>query len=395
MTDPAERLLIDNARVYAPDLVADSGWLLTQGRRIAGYGYGRPPQFTAGVPVRRIDARGRHLLPGFIDVHVHGADGYEVMDASAAGLRAMARFFCRHGVTGFLPTTLTAEAAATLRTLDTVAATSGPVVGGASILGAHLEGPYLNVAKCGVQDPRYIRRAEPEETSVLLDRGIIRLLALAPEFEENLQLLDECVRRGVTVALAHTDADYEQVLAAVERGARQATHTFNAMSSFGHRQPGVAGAVLALPQLRAELIADTVHVHPAAMRALVAAKGPSGVILITDARRATGMSDGEDVSDGRIIRVRDGAARLPDGTLAGSVLTMEVALRNVARATGLSLQELWPMTSLNAARAVGVSAMKGSLEVGKDADLVLLDDQFDVAFTAAEGLVVYDRDAGG
>ncbi|HEY8745343.1 MAG TPA: N-acetylglucosamine-6-phosphate deacetylase, partial [Chloroflexota bacterium] len=387
MADPTPQLLIHNVRVYGPDLVASPGWLLTEGSSIAGSGQGRAPQFPANVPLRLIDGDGRHLLPGFIDLHVHGAAGHEVMDASATALRAMARFFVRHGVTSFLPTTWTAPPEATLHAIDSIAAAVGPVEGGATILGAHLEGPYLNVAKCGAQDPLAIRRADPAETSVLLDRGVIRLLALAPEYEENLALLDECVRRGVTVSLAHTGASYEQVLVAAERGARQATHTFNAMTGFGHREPGVAGAALALPQIRCELIADTVHVHPAAIRVLVAAKGPAGVILITDAIRATGMPDGDYAIDSRTITVREGQARLPDGTLAGSVLTMDVALRNVAAATGLALVALWPMTSLNAARAVGLSARKGSLEVGKDADLVLLDDRFEVALTVAEGAI--------
>lgn len=395
MIDPTPRLLIHNARVYAPDLVASPGWLLTQGRSIVGYGHGRPPHFPTSAQVREIDGGGRHLLPGFIDLHVHGAAGHEVMDATVTGLQAMARFFARHGVSGFLPTTWTAPPEATLLAIDAIAAAVGPVAGGATILGAHLEGPYLNVAKCGAQDPQSIRRADPAETSVLLDRHVIRLLALAPEYEENLSLLDDCVRRGVTVSIAHTGATYDQVLVAAERGARQATHTFNAMTGFGHREPGVAGAVLALPQIRCELIADTVHVHPAAIRVLVAAKGASSVILITDAIRATGMPDGDYRIDSRAITVRNGQVRLPDGTLAGSVLTMDIALRNVAAATGLSVRELWPMTSLNAARAVGLSAQKGSLEVGKDADLVLLDDQFQVALTVAEGAVVYERGVDG
>jgi N-acetylglucosamine-6-phosphate deacetylase len=392
-SDSKTRLLVENARVYGPDRVAEPGWLLTEGRQIIGMGHGRPPQFDGDQSTRTLDAHGRHLLPGFIDLHVHGAVGHEVMDASAEGLRAMARCFAQRGVSSFLPTTWTAPAEATLRALDTIASVRGAVAGGASILGAHLEGPYLNVAKCGAQDPRHIRRADPEETNTLLDRGIIRLLALAPEYAENLQLIDDCVRRGVTVSIAHTNATYEQVLEAVERGASQVTHAFNAMTGFGHRELGVAGAMLAVPQVRAELIADTVHVHPAAMKVLVAAKGTAGVILITDAIRAAGMPDGDYGIDSRTVTVRDGAVRLPDGTLAGSVLTMDVALRNIVAATGLPLHELWPLTSLNAARAIGLSAAKGSLEVGKDADLVLLDDRFHVQLTVAEGAVVYDANS--
>ncbi|MGI8914148.1 MAG: N-acetylglucosamine-6-phosphate deacetylase [Chloroflexota bacterium] len=386
----AAQLLITNARIYGPDRTADAGWLQTAGRRIVGIGYGRPPHSPAAESVRQIDAQQRHLLPGFIDLHVHGAVGHEVMDASVAGLQAMARCYARHGVSGFLPTTWTASPEATLRAIETIADARGPVAGGATILGAHLEGPYLNVAKCGAQDPRFVRRADPVESAQLLERGVIRLVALAPEFAENLRFIDDCISRGVTVSVAHTGATYEQVRCALEHGASQATHTFNAMTGFGHREPGVAGAVLALRHLRAELIADNVHVHPAVMRVLVAAKGTADVILITDAIRATGMLDGDYGIDSRTVTVRNGAVRLPDGTLAGSVLTMDVALRNIAAATGLPLRDLWPLTSLNAARAIGLSAAKGSLEVGKDADLVLLDDQFQVMLTVAEGAVVYE-----
>jgi N-acetylglucosamine-6-phosphate deacetylase len=389
--DDMTRLLIRNARLYTPDLVAEPGWLLVEGRRIFGLGHGRPPDFPLGPGDRDIDAAGRHLVPGFIDLHAHGAVGHEVMDASVEGLQAIARCYAQHGVSSFLPTTWTEAPATTVHVLDVIASAVGTITGGATILGAHLEGPFLNVAKCGAQDPRYIRRADPAETAQLLGRCVIRLVALAPEYAENLALLDECVRQGVAVSIAHTEADYAQVLLAAEHGATQATHTFNAMTGFGHRAPGAAGAVMTLPQIRCELIADTIHVHPAAIRVLVAAKGPSGVILVTDAIRATGMPDGRYAIGSRTITVRDGAARLPDGTLAGSVLTMETALRNVAEATGLPLAMLWPMTSLNAARAIGVSAAKGSLEVGKDADLAVLDDTFGVRLTVAEGTVVYEQ----
>jgi N-acetylglucosamine-6-phosphate deacetylase len=315
------------------------------------------------------------------------------MDASLDSLQAMARFYARHGVTAFLPTTWTASHPAILRALDCIAAALGPAPdGGSTILGAHIEGPYLNPARCGAQDTHYIRRADPAEARQLLDTGVVRLLALAPEFDENLALVDECVRRGVTVSAAHTDATYEQIKAAVGRGLRHATHTFNAMRPFGHREPGTAGAVMAFPEVRCELIADNIHVHPAAMKILVDVKGPSGVILITDAIRAAGLPDGDYQLDDRLVTLRDGAVRLPDGTLAGSVLTMDAALRNLLRATGRPLREVWPMTSLNAAEAIGVSATKGSLEAGKDADLVLLDGDLSVCFTIVGGELVYQAE---
>ncbi|MEP7358515.1 MAG: N-acetylglucosamine-6-phosphate deacetylase [Anaerolineales bacterium] len=387
MTTPP--LLIENAHLYGPAADWDPGWLLADGGRIQQLGQGQPPELSAHPALRRIDARGLALLPGFIDLHVHGAAGHEAMDASRDGLHAMARFYARHGVTGFLPTTWSAAHPALLRALACIAAAVGPVPGGASILGAHVEGPYLNPARCGAQDTRLIRRANPGETLQLLDTGVIRLLALAPEFDENLDLLDECVRRGINVSAAHTDATYAQIQAAVGRGLRHATHTFNAMRPFGHREPGTAGAVMALPEVRCELIADTIHVHPAAIKILFDVKGPAGVILITDAIRAAGQPDGDYALDDRPVTVRDGAVRLPDGTLAGSVLTMDAALRNSLAATGRPLRELWRAASLNAAQAIGLSASKGSLEAGQDADLVLLDAQHNVCFTIVGGEIVY------
>lgn len=385
------RLLITNAHMYGLREVWAPGWLLTDGREIKLMGAGGPPDFPAGFITEQMDVRGLHLLPGFIDVHVHGAAGHELMDASPDGLRAMARFFVQHGVTSFLPTTWTAPCEATLKALAVVAEVQGPVAGGATILGAHVEGPYLNPAKCGAQDPHLIRRAERDEALAFLETGVVRLLALAPEFPENLWLIDECVRRGITVSAAHTAATYAQMVTAVQHGLRQATHSFNAMLGLGHREPGTVGAILTLPEIQCELIADNVHVHPAAVQLLAKAKGPGGVILITDAMRATGQPEGEYQIDTRTVQVQGGAVRLPDGQLAGSILTMETALKNFRQATGLTLQEAWPATSLNAARAIGVSARKGSLEVGKDADLVLLDDAGDVRLTVAEGVVVYQR----
>ena len=384
-----EGILIRNARVYTPAGVYDPGWLLAEGETIRALGPGRPPAFNPMQVSREVDAGGRRLLPGFIDLHVHGAVGHEVMDANPEGIREMARYYARHGVSAFLPTTWTAGRESLMAALAAVEQVMGPVAEGATVLGAYVEGPYLNPEKCGAQDTRHIRRAERAEAQAILDTSVVRVLALAPEFEENGWLIAECVRRGVTVSAAHTTAGYEVMCAAVERGLRQATHVFNAMVGLGHRQLGTVGAALALPAINCELIADNVHVHPPAMKILVDVKGPEGVILITDAIRGAGLAEGTYAIDERTVTVRDGAVRLPDGTLAGSILTMEQALRNVQAATGRPLAELWPMASLNAARAIGVSARRGSLEVGKAADLVLLDEDYDVVLTVAEGRVVF------
>jgi N-acetylglucosamine-6-phosphate deacetylase len=275
------------------------------------------------------------------------------------------------------------------KALELVEEMQGRIQDGATILGVHLEGPYLNPVRCGAQDVNQIRRAEREEALEFLEAGAIRLLAMAPEYDENLWLIDECVRRGITVSAAHTTATYEQMQRAVAHGVSHLTHSYNAMQPLGHRELGTIGAAMALPQIHCELIADNIHVHPAAQKILVDVKGNSGVILVTDAVRAAGLPEGEYMLDDRSIHIRDGAVRLQDGTLAGSTLTMERALKNVTAATGRPLAETWRMSSLNAARSIGISAKKGSLEVGKDADLVLLDEAYRVHQTMVQGEVIF------
>lgn len=383
-----DAVLIENARVITTSGEWERGWLRWQGQEIVGMGPGTAFD-DDGMEV--IDANGLTLLPGFIDVHVHGAIGNDAMDANPDGLRAVSKFYAQHGVTAFLATTWTDTSERIRQALETISVTRGSQPEGATLLGAHLEGPYLNPQKCGAQNLSLIRRADPEETMGWLELDVIRLLSLAPEYEENLWLIQECANRGISVSVAHSAANYEQVQRAVSLGLNHATHTFNAMSELHHRNPGTVGAVLTMPEIRCELIADNIHVHPAIMKLLFAAKGPDKVILITDAIRGTGMPDGEYPVDDRAIIVKNGVARLADGTLAGSTVTMDRALANFMKATSESLADIWQVSSLNAARTIGVDDRKGSLDVQKDADLVLVDDAMNVEMTVVEGRVVYQR----
>ncbi len=386
---PSENaVLIENARIMTTSGEWERGWLRWHGSQIVGMGSGNALD---DDDVEIIDASGLTLLPGFVDVHVHGGVGYDAMDADLVGLQTVAQFYARHGVTAFLATTWTDTPTRITKALETIAAAKGPQVNGATLIGAHVEGPYLNPQKCGAQNLGLIRQADPEEAMDWLEMGVVRLLSLAPEYEENLWLIQECANRGITVSVAHSAATYDQVLRAVQLGLRHATHTFNAMSELHHRNPGTVGAVLTSPEVCCELIADNIHVHPAMMKLLLSAKGPDGVVLITDAIRGTGMPDGEYPVDDRTIIVKNGVARLADGTLAGSTITMEKALANFLKASGRPLMEIWQVSSLNAARAIGIDDRKGSLDVQKDADLVLLDDDMNVQMTVAEGRIVYRR----
>jgi N-acetylglucosamine-6-phosphate deacetylase len=341
--------------------------------------------------VTRIDGHGLTLLPGFIDVHVHGALGHEVMDADADGLAQMARFLAGHGVTSFLPTTWTGPRDRTLAALECIAETMRRPrpPGAARILGAHMEGPYLNPKRAGAQDPAKMRPPEPGELERFLDVGIVRLMTVAPELPTNGPVLDELRRRGITASAGHTDATYAQMVEAVERGVRHATHTYNAMRPLHHRDPGTVGACLTLDALRCELIADGHHVDPVAMDVLLRARGITGVVLVSDAVRPAGLPEGLHPLDDRTVEVRDGSVRLPDGGLAGSVLTLDRALRNLADATGRDFAELWPTASANAANSIGVSDRKGRFEAGLDADLVLLDADATVQAAIVEGEPAY------
>ncbi|MEP7286000.1 MAG: N-acetylglucosamine-6-phosphate deacetylase [Chloroflexota bacterium] len=383
------QLLIHNIYPLLNNAQPERGWILIEDARFAQIGTGDAPTF---ADAEMIDGGGKTALPGFIDLHVHGALGHDTMDATPEGLEAMSHFFATCGVTSLLPTTMTASESSIHRALENIALNTGPVENGATILGAHLEGPYLNINMKGAQDGQHIRRANPAEYAPWLGFDVIRQTTVAPEFMENQVFIRDCAKRGINISIGHTQATYEEVQTAITQGAAQATHTFNAMTGIHHRAPGTAGAVLTLDAITCELVADNVHLHPAIVKLVVRAKGSQGVVLITDAIVGTGMPDGQYQFGGQTVTVGYGMATLSDGTLAGSVLTMDRALRNILKATGLTLAEAWPMTSANAARQIGIADRKGKLTVGLDADLVLLDSENEVDLTIVEGRIVYRRE---
>jgi len=379
-------LLIKNAVIYTPESKIN-GWVRCENGKITTIGEGRPPESTATI----IDANGQHLLPGFIDTHVHGAVNHDTMDADRDGLIAMADFFASRGVTAFTPTTLTSTHDKIMAALETVKTLINTEIDGASIVGVHLEGPYLNVKKTGAQNPDFVRLCDPDEAQHYLDSGVLRVVSVAPEFLENHWLIEQCKSRGITASIAHTMATYEETLAGIEAGISQSTHTYNAMTSLNHRKPGVVGAVMSDDRVNCELIADNIHVHPAAMKALWYAKGRDKISLISDAMRAAGMPEGEYKLEDLTAFVKDGKATLADGTLAGSVLTMDVAVKNFMAATGADLHTIMPTFSLNPARTIGLDDCKGSIEAGKDADFVLLGNDISVQKTIVGGRVVYQN----
>ena len=343
--------------------------------------------------VKKIEAPGKTLVPGFVDVHIHGGGGHDVMEATPDALNAIATMAARRGTTSLVATTVTASEETTLRSLDGIARAirgagpSGPRhEARAEVVGIHFEGPFISRARRGVHPAEWI--AAPSVT--LLEKflaaaqGTAKILTLAPELPGALELIAAARRAGVVVSLGHTDADYEQARAGIEAGASHAAHVFNAMRPFSHRDSGVLGAVLGSPKVTAELIADGVHVDAGAMRMLLAAKTPERTILVSDGTAATGMQDGKYRLGTFEVNVSGGVCRSAEGKLAGSTLTLDRALRNII-ALGVPLTDALRMATSNPARLIGLEARKGNLASGADADLVLLDADLHVAGVMTRG----------
>jgi N-acetylglucosamine-6-phosphate deacetylase len=379
-------ILFVDAHLYAAHGPQQHSWLLVEAGRIAALGNDAPP----AVPdAERIALGGAVLAPGLIDMHAHGALGRSTLEPTPDALTTIARFYAQHGVTGFLAATWTVAADDILAALDNIAGVMRVGTGGARLLGAHVEGPYIDVERRGAQRAEHVRRADRDEYRRWAATGTVKLLALAPEYPENTALIPQAVADGVVVAAGHTRATYEQMCMAVDLGLSQVTHMFNGMEPLHHRTPGVVGAGLTLDALRCEVIADNIHLHPVILKLVARAKGSDSIVLVTDAIRGVGLPDGEYEDGGNAIFVKDGIARIAAGNLAGSTLTLERGVANMIAATGWPLETVLPMATRVPARALGLEQRTGSIAVGKDADLVVLDERFNVQLTMVGGDIVY------
>lgn len=386
------KTLIQNARIFTPGQPSFPGWLLIEEKKIADFGENSAPDTYIQNAEEIIDAAGQKLLPGFIDIHTHGCLGCCTMDADPESIRKIASFHVTHGVTTYLPTTMTDTTEATVNAIRCVTEFVGKRGNFAKIPGAHLEGPFFNAAKCGAQDTANIRRATMEECRTFLDAGIIKRIAIAPEFPENLKAADMFHEAGVSISAGHTNAVYADMAEALNHGFRSVTHLYNGMSSFTHREPGAAGAALSLDDYSCEIICDNIHSHPAAQNIAWRCKGAEKIVLITDMIRPSGLPDGHyPQADGSefIVSHNGTELRIPSGALAGSALTMERGLKNFTANAHATLEETWRCSSLNAAKLIGIDNETGSIEKGKLADLVLIDDEYVVCRTIIEGKTVY------
>ena len=347
-------------------------------------------QVPAGVSAS--DFGGSVMAPGYVDLHIHGSAGYDVMDDSAEALPAIEQLLVRHGVTSYFPTTVTASMDVTLRALERLADAvekreldlerqNADSQSRALPLGIHLEGPFISHARRGVHPPENLLAPTLPlfEKFWEASRGRIRMMTIAPELEDALEVIAEAARRGVCVSLGHSDADFAATERGIAAGARHATHTFNAMRPLDHRSPGILGAVLTDHRMSADIIADGVHLDPAIVKLFADAKGPQQTVLITDATSATGMPEGRYRLGSFEVDVRDGKCMV-DGKLAGSVLTMDRAVRNLARFAEWDLPRAVAAASQNPARVARI-ANKGVLAVGADADFVVLNPEGEVLRT--------------
>jgi N-acetylglucosamine-6-phosphate deacetylase len=341
-----------------------------------------------------IDACNRIIAPGLIDIHVHGAKGRDLMEASYEAINQLAVFLTRHGTTSFLPTTVSASRSALLNVARVIRTAMKKGTDGAEVLGVHLEGSYISPQRSGAQDLSFIRLPSLDEFDEIWEasEGTVKIVTLAPEIRGADRLLAKLHGLGIVASVGHSNATYSEIEEAIKHGVQHVAHTFNAMRGFHHREPGVVGAVLVRDELTAELICDNVHVHPAAVKLLVKAKGPGKVVLVTDAIQPTGMPDGSYKMRKRDVTVTNGVCRFESGELAGSTLTMNKAVRNVMKSVGIPLQTAIRMGTINPAVVANVDQWKGSLEPGKDADIVIIDDDVNVFMTLVKGKLVYQRD---
>ena len=333
-----------------------------------------------------IDARGGWVSPGLIDVHCHGFMGWDASHGDLGELCRMSRRAARFGVTSWLPTTMTLDWPMLEQCFTAIRQAQAESLSyewnGAQVLGCHAEGPFINPKKKGAQAESGIQRPDAEKLRPWAD--VIRLMTLAPEVDGAVECIRAAREMGITLSMGHTDASYEQAMAGIAAGVTHATHTFNAMPPLNHREPGVIGAALGDCRVYCELICDTFHVHPA-LFTLMARVAGERLVLITDSIPVAGLPDGPHDQLGATVVVDGMKLRFPDGTIAGSALTLDAAVRNFSKYTGLPLWRVANLASLNPARSIGVDDRKGALEIGKDADIVIADGDFNVRETYVRG----------
>lgn len=391
------RLKIYNATILTPYRILKNSTLLIENGKITDVVEGAVDFADAD----EIDAGGKYVSPGFIDIHVHGGGGHDFMDGSEEAFLKIAETHARYGTTGLMPTTLTSELDELYNTLELYKQADKNNSKGAQFLGMHLEGPYFSVNQRGAQDPRYIRNPDPKEYMDILSRSNdIKRWSAAPELPGAIEFANQLRAKNILVAMAHTDAIYEEALVAFEAGYTLATHFYSCMSGVSRRNcfryAGVIETAYLIDEMDVEIIADGIHLPAPLLKLIYKIKGPDRIALITDSMRAAGMPPGESIlgskHNGLKVIVEDGVAKLPDRlSFAGSVATCDRLVRNMIQLADVPLLEAVKMASQTPANVLGIGAAKGSLIKGKDADVVIFDENINVSTTIVNGKVIFNQ----
>ena len=376
---------IINGKIVLPDSVVSDKALAFDTK--TGKIVGLVDSIPSGADV--IDAAGNYVAPGLVDIHIHGYLGEDTCDAKPEGIKKMAFGVAKNGVTSFLPTTMTVAKDEIIAALNAVRSVKeeSKTWDGAEIIGVHAEGPFINPSKKGAQAEENI--LTPDADFIIENADIITSVTLAPEMDKDHKCIKKlAAESNVLVSMGHTDASFDAAMSAARDGVNHATHLFNAMSALAHRNPGVVGAALASDNVSVEVIADTFHINPGLYSIIAKVKGDK-MVIITDCTRAGGMPDGEYSLGGQPIFLKGIECRLADGTIAGSVLKLNDGVRNVLAHTSLPVNEVFKMASLNPAAAIHCDGRIGSLEVGKDADIIIADENISIVRTIKKGRTIY------
>ena len=339
-----------------------------------------------------LDADGLYVSPGFIDVHIHGAGGFDTMDGTIDAINTIAKTIVKHGTTSFTPTTMTVSIEAIHKSMEVIKKLKETGTEGAHVLGANLEGPFINPEAIGAQNPDYLLSPTISTYNEMVKGcgDAVVSITLAPEIPGAKELIKYLSEKGIVCSIGHTKATYEEAIEAIECGACHSTHLYNVMTPLNHRTPGVVGAIFD-SDITTETISDGIHISYPALRIAYKQKTTDKVLLITDAMMACSMPDGEYSLGGQSVTVKNGAARLKNGALAGSILTLDKAVKNVYKNSNLPLYEIVKMASYNGARHCNVHDHKGQIKEGYDADLILFDDDINIQTVFISGKEVYTR----
>ena len=393
MINKNKRIIIINGTIITPFHLVIGKAIIVEKGRIKEMANKEELSITTLTGAEVIEGKDKYIAPGYIDIHVHGGGGSDVMDGDYEAINQIAITHSHFGTTSFLPTTMTMSKDKIIRSLRSICEAVKKGTVGAEILGIHMEGPYINPEKKGAQKEEDIKKISIEEFLEFnqASGNLIRLVTIAPEMPGAIDLIKYLYKQGIIASVGHSNATYVQTQAGIKAGLSHVTHTFNAMRELHHREPGVVGAALTSPELTVEVIADGIHIHPIVLKILTKIKEGEKIVLITDAMRAAGLKEGTYDLGGQEVTVNKGQARLKDGTLAGSVLTMGKAVKNMVTKVGIPLPKAIQMASYNPAKSIGIDDKKGSLEPGKDADIVILNKNLEAELTMVAGKIVYRR----